>query len=269
MRKRAPSVIAAACLALAGVLVQAASGEQIALAAGAIPDGGTLERSGEIAPGPPRTIASIRVRIVAIHPWVGDLRAILTAPDGSAVTLLDRPGIPSNGYPGPWGCGGDGLDVTLDDAGLSAAESTCPYGATPALAGVLRPLEPLASLRGRSPTGLWRIRIEDPVLGDAGALVGGAIEITTAPDCNRNGVDDAIDVATGTSSDANGDGVPDECACIADLDGDGLVGATDLAALLASWGSCTRCPPDLDADGEVAASDLAALLASWGLCADS
>jgi hypothetical protein len=40
---------------------------------------------------------------------------------------------------------------------------------------------------------------------------------TTAPraplyDCNGNGVEDAFDIANGTSSDLDCDGVPDECA---------------------------------------------------------
>ena len=30
-------------------------------------------------------------------------------------------------------------------------------------------------------------------------------------DCNGNGIEDAIDIANGTSSDLDGDGVPDEC----------------------------------------------------------
>lgn len=30
-------------------------------------------------------------------------------------------------------------------------------------------------------------------------------------DCNSNGVDDAADIALGTSADANANGVPDEC----------------------------------------------------------
>jgi hypothetical protein len=30
-------------------------------------------------------------------------------------------------------------------------------------------------------------------------------------DCNANGVEDAVDIARGTSSDADLDGVPDEC----------------------------------------------------------
>jgi dienelactone hydrolase len=48
-----------------------------------------------------------------------------------------------------------------------------------------------------------------------------------------------------------------------DLDGDGSVGATDLAALLNAWGACAGCAADLDADGSVGAADLAVLLGSW------
>jgi len=52
--------------------------------------------------------------------------------------------------------------------------------------------------------------------------------------------------------------------CAADLDGDGSVGAGDLAALLASWGGPGSA--DIDGDGIVAASDLGAMLAAWGAC---
>jgi hypothetical protein len=35
-------------------------------------------------------------------------------------------------------------------------------------------------------------------------------------DCNNNGIDDAIDILTGTSADVNGNGIPDECElCLA------------------------------------------------------
>lgn len=57
-----------------------------------------------------------------------------------------------------------------------------------------------------------------------------------------------------------GPGVP------GDLNGDGVVGAADLAILLASWGACPAegdCPADLNGDGTVGAADLAILLASW------
>ncbi len=54
--------------------------------------------------------------------------------------------------------------------------------------------------------------------------------------------------------------------CPADLDGDGAVGAADLAELLGSWGPCEGCPADLDGDGAVGPFDLALLLGNWGLC---
>ncbi|MCA9291181.1 MAG: S8 family serine peptidase [Phycisphaerales bacterium] len=51
---------------------------------------------------------------------------------------------------------------------------------------------------------------------------------------------------------------------VGDLDGDGLVDAADLAAMLAQWGPCPPpCAADLDDDGAVGASDLAILLAHW------
>lgn len=49
----------------------------------------------------------------------------------------------------------------------------------------------------------------------------------------------------------------------ADLDGDGAVGAADLAILLSAWGPCLFCPADVDGSGSVDAADLAALLAGW------
>ncbi len=56
--------------------------------------------------------------------------------------------------------------------------------------------------------------------------------------------------------------VPD--VCVGDLDGDGSVGAPDLAILLGDWG--TSGPADLDGNGSVTASDLALLLGAWGPC---
>ncbi|MGA1223713.1 MAG: hypothetical protein ACO31E_03995 [Phycisphaerales bacterium] len=53
--------------------------------------------------------------------------------------------------------------------------------------------------------------------------------------------------------------------CPADLDFDGVVGASDLAALLNAWGGSGGAA-DLDLDGIVGASDLAALLNAWGNC---
>ncbi len=49
-----------------------------------------------------------------------------------------------------------------------------------------------------------------------------------------------------------------------DLDGDGAVGASDLAILLGDWGPCPTLPPDLNGDGIVESTDLAIFLGFWG-----
>ncbi len=54
-------------------------------------------------------------------------------------------------------------------------------------------------------------------------------------------------------------------SCLADLNGDGVVDATDLAILLGAWGSGAPAA-DLDGDAAVNASDLAILLGAWGPC---
>ncbi|MEE8155827.1 MAG: right-handed parallel beta-helix repeat-containing protein [Phycisphaerales bacterium] len=54
--------------------------------------------------------------------------------------------------------------------------------------------------------------------------------------------------------------------CLWDLDNDCSVGASDLLALLAAWGTDPGAPPDFDCDSNVGASDLLTLLANWGLC---
>ena len=51
--------------------------------------------------------------------------------------------------------------------------------------------------------------------------------------------------------------------CPADLNGNGNVGAEDLATLLAAWGGTGG---DLNADGVTNAADMAILLSSWGAC---
>ncbi len=70
------------------------------------------------------------------------------------------------------------------------------------------------------------------------------------------------------ADDDNGDGIPDECGILGDLNSDGRVDATDLLILLGSWGACPRppaqCPADLNRDGLVGTTDLLALLANWG-----
>jgi len=57
-----------------------------------------------------------------------------------------------------------------------------------------------------------------------------------------------------------------QSVCATDIDGDGLVGLTDLIAVLASWGSCSGCSADVDSDGVVDFTDLVHVLSDWGPC---
>ena len=84
-------------------------------------------------------------------------------------------------------------------------------------------------------------------------------------DCNNNGTVDLLDILNGTSIDDDEDGVPDECSCVGDINGDGTVGGPDLAFVLAAWGS-NDPGADLSGDGIVNGPDLAFVLAAWGAC---
>ena len=54
---------------------------------------------------------------------------------------------------------------------------------------------------------------------------------------------------------------------LGDLDGDGIVGTSDLILLLGQWGpcgDCEDCSGDLDGDCAVGTGDLILLLGNWG-----
>ena len=68
-------------------------------------------------------------------------------------------------------------------------------------------------------------------------------------------------------TDANGNGIPDDCEQAGDLNGDGVVDGADLILLLGAWGACddcNDCPADLDGSCDVGGSDLILLLGNWG-----
>lgn len=131
--------------------------------------------------------------------------------------------------------------------------------------------------------------------GECGQAVGGWYNNNSTngqgqPDGNRQvligqftvrkayGVSGLIDVRF--DDDRQFNGITFTCApCLADIDGDGLVGPADLAQLLGRWGPCpapcveenpkdpsATCLQDLNGDCVVGSFDLAILLGSWGPC---
>jgi len=98
------------------------------------------------------------------------------------------------------------------------------------------------------------------------------IEDTICADCNLNGIDDSVDIATGTSADTNGDGIPDECGqgcpqtfIRGDVNNDQSINLSDAVGILTYLfaGGAMPMPlerADVDADGMVALGDVIQLL---------
>lgn len=88
-------------------------------------------------------------------------------------------------------------------------------------------------------------------------------------DCDADGTTDACEIASG-AADANDDGIPDACQCLADVDGNHAIDGADLGLLLSQWGPTQPTGPwfrcDLNADGRVDGADLGVLLSGWGAC---
>lgn len=77
-------------------------------------------------------------------------------------------------------------------------------------------------------------------------------------DCNTNGIDDACDIASGTSHDLNADGVPDECACDPDVNCDLALNGIDVEVQERAIGGDVTdyCFPDPDYNRDFALNGL-------------
>lgn len=90
---------------------------------------------------------------------------------------------------------------------------------------------------------------------------------TAVADCNANGMEDGCETASGVAMDINVNATPDECECLGDATGNGIVDVTDLLELLAHWGPClSPCVWDVNVDGSVGVTDLLVILGGWGPC---
>jgi hypothetical protein len=87
-----------------------------------------------------------------------------------------------------------------------------------------------------------------------------AVEVEPYYDCNHNGVEDAVDIATGASSDSNNNGIPDECEqtygryctceaglgpCGNDSPGTGCLNSTGVGGTLDGVGTTSVATDDL------------------------
>lgn len=111
------------------------------------------------------------------HTWVGDLAMTLTSPQGTTVTLLNRPG---GGGPGANFC-----NTMLDDeGGLSSIQNIDAAGAP--YTGAFTPASPLAAFRGQNPNGIWTLRVGDFAGGDTGSVRAFSLVFSGAASCADN-----------------------------------------------------------------------------------
>jgi subtilisin-like proprotein convertase family protein len=102
-----------------------------------------------------------------------DVEITLLPPNGPDITLSGNDGGIGDGFgTGPASCSGN-LVVFDDQAGPSITD----VGINESIDGGYRPREALAGLKGKSPTGNWRLLVDDEFdTGDGGSV--GCFEVT-------------------------------------------------------------------------------------------
>lgn len=120
--------------------------------------------------GVPGVITGVTVDVDASHTYVGDLIFTLTSAQSTVVSLLDRPGVPADGF----GCSNNDVVVTFAD-GQPNPESTC-TGGNPGTTGaswpvaLAGPANMLSALNGEVANGVWELNVSDNANNDTGNL---------------------------------------------------------------------------------------------------
>ncbi len=186
----------------------------------------------EVAAGIGQVLESLSVSLELTHPWVGDLVITLQSPSGTQITLLDRAGIPSTGFPGPFGCGGRDINATFVDSATTDAEDVCSYAAQPVLSGSVRPYELLAGVLGEPASGTWFLTVSDRSPYDTGVLTQVCLTTSTI------------------------------ASCPADLTGDGVLNFFDVSAFLNALNAGDPAG-DFNDDGRFDFFDVSAFLSAY------
>ena len=110
------------------------------------------------------TLTDVTVAVDITHSWVGDLEVTLISPDLTRVQLFNR-----------LGGNGNNLTATVFD---DDAETAIGSGAAP-FSGTFRPADPLSTLIGEDPFGLWTLEVIDHANGDQGTLNSWTLSFTS------------------------------------------------------------------------------------------
>jgi len=111
----------------------------------------------------PGQLVDVDVELRIDHTFDNDLEIALISPIGTRVTLVNREGGSEDNFSA----------TTFDDqAATPIGSGTAPFN------GSFQPEEPLATLAGEDPNGVWSLEVTDHAVGDTGTLIGWNIRLT-------------------------------------------------------------------------------------------
>ncbi|MZR63246.1 proprotein convertase P-domain-containing protein [Alcanivorax sp. DP30] len=131
-------------------------------------------------------VTDINVDVDISHTYTGDLTARITSPQGSTVSLFERPNTAAafNQDTGPYGCSGNDIDVLFDDESPNGPLENAACGNNPAFSGTHRTHNPapnnLSAFDGQNPVGIWNFFFMDPVSQDTGTMNEACIVVSSA-----------------------------------------------------------------------------------------
>jgi subtilisin-like proprotein convertase family protein len=151
----------------------------------AIPDNDLLGvADSEVVSTAPGTILGTDVKVTSVcfaitHTYVGDLSVILTAPNGTQITLMDQPGVPASTF----GCAGDDVNACVILGTGNEMENVC--GNLPAISGSYTAANATdlnaINIAGGSPNGTWTLSVTDAAAGDTGTVDSWSLTFDTGP----------------------------------------------------------------------------------------
>ncbi len=146
-----------------------------------ISDSGVVTVTSEVEVNLQGFISDVRIDNLEIpHTWVGDLTVTLTSPEGTIITIFDRPGVPGSFY----GCDGDNISANFYDTAPNSAddfENAC--SDAPAITGDYQPVNAFSGFLEEEASGTWILSISDAFDQDGGQLTNWDLTIcTSVPD---------------------------------------------------------------------------------------
>ena len=118
----------------------------------------------KITVGDAFTFQNLDIAIDLTHTFVGDLSAVLIAPDGTPIRLFTRIGGAGDNFTGT---------IFDSEAATPIAAGLAPY------TGRFRPQDSLAPLYGRDARGTWRLEVTDSSSIDTGSLTNFTLQFTS------------------------------------------------------------------------------------------